>query len=122
MCVHKERRMGERAVGTVHEDDARVPEHWHDSYITREELKGIIARWAIGAVFSCLLVLGGIGIWAVRTGQQVDYDHIRMEEMRREGSLPVQQLKSDISSLTIQLQQVSVQLKEINERIQKVTR
>jgi len=120
MCVHKERRMGERAAGTVHDDDVGVPEHWHDNYITREELKGIIARWAVGAVFSGLLVLGGIGIWAVRTGQQVDYDHIRMEEMRREGSLPVQQLKSDMAGLTLQLQQVSKQLAEIHDQIRKV--
>jgi len=108
--------MGER---TVHDDDADVPEHWHDNYVTRDELKGIIARWALGAVFSGLLVLGGIGIWAVRTGQQVDYDHIRMEEMRREGSLPVQQLKADIVGLTLQLQQVSKQLEGIHDQMQK---
>jgi hypothetical protein len=119
MCVHEERRMGERA-GTVHTDDAEVPEHWHDNYITRDELKGYLARQTIAAIFASLVVLGVITVWAVDTKSVVDYDHIRLEELRREGSLPVQQLKSDLATLALQMAQLTEHLDEVNATLKAV--
>ena len=103
-------------------DDVHVPPHWHEEYITAEQLKGLAARWLLAG----LIIVAATGIaafiWAKDVGSTVNYDHIRLEELRREGTLPVQELKSDMNALTIRMEVLSKQLADVHDGIERIVR
>jgi len=115
--------------GAAHAHGDYVCDHYHDDYITEKRLGDVMSRWAlkwvVGAIGSGVIII----VWALALAGRVTAVEksdtamaTRMEEIRREGSLPVQQLKSDISNLTLQLQQVSEQLRETKALIERVAR
>jgi hypothetical protein len=84
--------------------------------VTERELKG----WLAGYLWTALGVWGiamvGVVVWAVRLEARVDQTSRRVEEVRMEGSLPLQALRRDLDSTRFVVQQLLAELRRERAR------
>lgn len=123
MGVHKERRMGEdgREKGTtVHPDDPAIPEHWHDQYLTENGVRDIIARYVVGGVLTYLGVMILSAMWAMSLRADVTQNAKDLERVRVEGTVPVQQIRNDLTRISTQMEGLSAELKDTRAALEKV--
>lgn len=83
-----------------------------DHPINESELKGILARMFVGYVVTLVITLVGMGVWVGGMQAQLKANTGRIEEIRTEGSLPVQRLVTSIDVLTVRMDELSKQLDE----------
>ncbi len=86
-------------------------------YVTEEELKGWLARWLLGYGLGMLAGAFGLVVWAVRLEAKVDATSARVEEVRTEGSVPLQSLRRDLDSLRIEMRALAGELRVARERL-----
>lgn len=86
-------------------------------YVTQEELKGLAARWLVGWILGAVFTGACLLIWAVRLEAKVDAIAARVEEVRTEGSVPLQSLRRDLDSLRIEMRALAGELRSAREQL-----
>lgn len=87
-----------------------------EELVTVKSLEGWLARMAVGWLAGAAVLAGAILIWAGKLEAKVDAVSVRVEEVRREGSVPMQDLRSDIKLLTQRIDELSRQLEKADAR------
>lgn len=109
-------------------DHGDVPEHWHDEYLTLDDLKGWLSRWLIGAGAACLITGFLIVVWAINLEATVDRQRelsrerdsvltASVEMLRTYGSTPLQSLRRELDSTRFEMQALAKELRDTRQAL-----
>lgn len=84
--------------------------------VTEEQLKGWMAKWMLRYLLGSLAGAAAIIIWATKIGAQVQSNTARIEQVRSEGTVPVQRLRQDMDSLRFEIRLLRQELQERGKR------
>lgn len=87
--------------------------------VTEAELKGWLARYLVAFGGSALAVVFAAVVWAVRLEAKVETNRARIEDVRQEGSLPLQTLRRDLDSLRIEMRTLVAELRTAREELSR---
>ena len=94
------------------EDGGHVADHTHTEYLTEDDLRGWLARWLISAAIVVASALVASLIWGATVSARLDAQANRIEEIRREGSQPVQTLQRDLDRVGLKIDNLTQELVE----------
>lgn len=86
------------------------------------QVEATMARWFWRAAAAMVTVIVTVVIWAVRLEGKAEYNDRRIEEIRTEGSLPLNDLESKIEVLIFQMDGLTKDLKDTRAIITGSTR
>lgn len=84
--------------------------------VTEEQLKGWLAKWLLTYALIGAGSAVAVIIWATNLGAQVASNTVRIEQVRLEGTVPVQRLRQDMDSLRFEIRLLRQELQERGKR------
>jgi hypothetical protein len=106
---------------TVH-DGSTVGPHTHDEYLTEQDLKGWLARWLVAAAVVVGASLIASLMWGATVTARLESQASRIEEIRREGTQPMQELRRDLDRLALKMDNLTNELAETRAALTDATR
>lgn len=104
--------------------EGHVPEHAHDEYVTVESFGQRLSSYVLsGLALIGSTVIAGVVYVVVLSGQvhehsssadvRMNATDARLEEVRREGSLPLRELRHDLDSLRLEMRALTAELRRV---------
>jgi hypothetical protein len=80
-------------------------------------IQDALRRLAFQGLAAVALMVIGVIVWAVRLEGKTEQNNVRIEEVRREGSLPLQSLRTDIEVLKGEMRSLGDELRRTQTAI-----
>lgn len=84
--------------------------------VTEEQLKGWMAKWLLSYLFAAVGGAVAVIVWATNLGGEVRQNTARIEQVRVEGTVPVQRLRQDMDSLRFEIRLLRQELQDKGRR------
>ena len=113
------------ADGTPHPGEAYVCDHWHDDYVTEKHLGDLLSKWALKWIMSAIASAVLVVVWAVSLSGRVNAVEksengiaARLEEVRQEGTIPIQQIRLDLRDVSAKMANLTAQLEQTQRALE----